>query len=95
VLYYKIQQIYLLQTIAEKLKNSFIIKTLGFYAITPHVAAVTIIIKQVRHNNTERKVNSNKEIFKNKLFIQIKIAATLLHHCSDTLVFFDAVSLNR
>jgi hypothetical protein len=36
-----------------------------------------------------KKVNNNKEIFQNELLIRIKTAAvTLLHHCSDTPVFF-------
>ena len=53
----------------------------------PHVSAITIIIRQVRHKNTERKVNGNKEIFKNELLIQIEIAVTLLqlHYCSYTI----------
>jgi hypothetical protein len=60
----------------------------------PRVSAITIIIRQVRHKNIERKVNGNKEIFKKELLIQIETAVTLLHHCSDTPIFCDAVSLN-
>jgi hypothetical protein len=60
----------------------------------PHVSAITIFSRQVRRKNIERKVNSNKELFKNELLIQIKIAVALLHRCSNTPVIFDAVSLN-
>jgi hypothetical protein len=54
----------------------------------PRVSAITIIIRQVRHKNTGRKLNGNKEILKNELLIQIKISVTLLRYCSDTPVFF-------
>jgi hypothetical protein len=76
----------------SKTKKSFIIKTLGFYVIMPHVSAVTVIIRQVRRKNIERKVNSNHEIFKNKLLIKIKIAFTILHRCCNIPVFVDVVS---
>jgi hypothetical protein len=58
----------------------------------PHVSAVTTIIRQVRDKNIERKVNSNHEIFKNELLIQIKISFTILHRCCNIPVFVDVVS---
>jgi hypothetical protein len=59
----------------------------------PHVSAITVIIRQVRHKNIGRKVNSNNEIFQNELLIQMKLAVTILHRCYDIPVFIDVVSL--